>query len=249
MGKETFYFSHDYNVRSDDKIKRLIRAHGMTGYGIFWTIIEDLYNNANALKTDYEGITFDLRADANIVKSIINDFDLFVIENGLFGSVSIERRLDERNKKSEKARQSAFKRWNKIRADANALQTHCEGNAIKDSIVKESKVKESKEEEECSFNFYSEEVKKAKEFAGQMSKEYVNLCNHVCQKNKDGTWRLPFVLKIKNQLSLDEFSKLYAKAGNNYDLIVSKIDSLQTNVKYHGKYTDLYLTINKWLIK
>ena len=133
MSKETFYFSHDYNARTDDKIKRLIRVHGMSGYGVFWAIVEDLYNNANALKTDYEGIAYDLHIDAKAVKSIINDFDLFVFENDSFGSVSIENRLDERNSKSEKARQSAFKRWDKIRADANALRTQSDSNAIKDN--------------------------------------------------------------------------------------------------------------------
>lgn len=77
--KDTFYFSHDYNSRTDDKIKRLIRKHGMLGYGIFWAIIEDLYNNANAMRTDYEGIAYELRTTENIVESIIKDFDLFLI--------------------------------------------------------------------------------------------------------------------------------------------------------------------------
>jgi hypothetical protein len=133
MSKDSFYFSHDYNARSDDKIKKLIRVHGMVGYGVFWCIIEDLYNNANALHTDYEGIAYDLRVDENMVKSILNDFDLFSFENGSFGSTSIERRLDERNEKSEKARKSAFKRWNKVKDNANAMPTHCDSNAIKES--------------------------------------------------------------------------------------------------------------------
>jgi hypothetical protein len=141
--KDTYYFSHDYNVRSDDKIKRLLRTHKMTGYGIFWAIIEDLYNNANALPTDYEGIAFDMHTDNSIIKSVINDFDLFIIEDGFFGSKSVERRLDERNDKSEKARQSAFKRWIKDTPDANAMRTQCERNAIKER--KEKKLKESKE--------------------------------------------------------------------------------------------------------
>lgn len=137
----SFYFSHDYNARSDDKIKKLIRFHGMEGYGIFWAIVEDLYNNANALRLDCEGIAYELRVDANVVEHIINDYDLFIIEEDIFGSKSIEDRLDERNKKSESARQSAFKRWNKKKVDANAMRTQCDGNAIKD--IKE--IKEIKE--------------------------------------------------------------------------------------------------------
>ena len=142
MAKDTYYFSHDYNARTDIKIRRLISRHGMCGYGVFWAIVEDLYNNANALPTDYESIAFDLRTDLDTVKSIINDFDLFQFEGNSFGSSSIERRLDERNDKSKKARQSAFARWNKCERIANALQPQYEGNAIKESKGKEKKEKE-----------------------------------------------------------------------------------------------------------
>jgi hypothetical protein len=145
MSKDTFYFSHDYNARADDKIKCLVRKHGILGYGIFWAIIEDLYNNANAMRTDYDGIAYDLRTDCDTIKSIINDFDLFIIEDGFFGSKSIENRLIQRNCKSEKARESAFKRWGKVKPDANAMRTQCERNAIKERKGKERKEKKNKE--------------------------------------------------------------------------------------------------------
>jgi hypothetical protein len=135
MKKDTYYFSHDYNARTDIKIKRLIAKHGYEGYGLYWAIIEDLYQNANALPMDCESIAFDLRTNENIVNSIINDFDLFIINDGLFGSLSVQRRLIERDERSSKARDSAFKRWNK---DANAMQSHSEGNAIKERKGKET---------------------------------------------------------------------------------------------------------------
>ena len=139
--KETFYFSHDYNARSDVKIKRLIAKHGLLGYGIYWSIIEDLYQNANALPLDCESIAFDLRTNEEAVQSIINDFDLFIIQGEKFGSLSVERRLEERVERSKKAQKSAFSRWNK---DANALQPQSDSNAIKERKGKENK--ESKEE-------------------------------------------------------------------------------------------------------
>jgi hypothetical protein len=139
MTKDTFYFSHDYNARFDEKIKQLIRKHSMLGYGCYWAIIEDLYNNANALRTDYDGIAFELRITTEQAKSIINDFDLFVIDGDYFGSASVERRLNERNEKSVKARQSALNRWNKVKDDANALRTQSDGNAIKESKGKKKK--------------------------------------------------------------------------------------------------------------
>jgi hypothetical protein len=144
MAKDTFYFSHDYNARNDDKIKSLLRKHGMAGYGIFWAIVEELYNNANALRTHYERIAYDLRTDEITIKSIVEDFELFQISEGFFGSCSIEKRLDERNAKSKSARLSAFSRWNKKNANASDNNANASKNdAIKESIV--NKIKESKE--------------------------------------------------------------------------------------------------------
>jgi uncharacterized protein YdaU (DUF1376 family) len=152
----TFYFSHDYTARSDEKIKLLIMEHGMLGYGIYWAIIEDLYQNANALQTHYKRIAFELRADEKVVKSIVNDFDLFVFDGETFGSLSIQRRIDDRNSKSTKARESALYRWDKMRTqceqNANALRTECESNAIKERKGKEKKRKEIKKEKQVKEN-------------------------------------------------------------------------------------------------
>ena len=137
LKKETFYFSHDYTARSDEKIKNLIYDFGYEGYGIYWSLIEELYQNANALRTNYKRIAFDMRVDENTIQSIIENFDLFIVENEYFGSLSVQRRLDMRNDKSNKARESAQKRWTK---DANALPTQSECNAIKESKVNENKI-------------------------------------------------------------------------------------------------------------
>lgn len=140
MPKDTFYFSHDYNARNDEKIKRLIRKHGMIGYGIFWSVVEDLYNNANALRTDYEGIAYDLRTDSDTVASVIIDFDLFFFNEDFFGSNSVQERLNQRNSKSESARKSAIYRWE----NANALHSLSDSNAKKERKGKEIKGKEIK---------------------------------------------------------------------------------------------------------
>jgi len=132
--KDTRYFSHDYNSRNDIKIRKLILKHGQTGYGIFWSIVEDLYNNANALPTDYELIADELKADVSMVKSVICDFQLFVISGELFGSSSVESRIAARKKTSNDARDKANARWAKEREkqalEALAMQQHSTGNAI-----------------------------------------------------------------------------------------------------------------------
>ena len=136
MGKDTFYFSHDYNARNDEKIKELIFKHGMKGYGIYWSVIEDLYQNSNVLRGNFARISLELQVDRDIVISVICEFDLFVFNGNNFSSLSVQKRLDERTSKSEKARLSVSKRW----SDTNVLRTQYDSNTIKESKVKEKKV-------------------------------------------------------------------------------------------------------------
>ena len=222
--KETFYFPHDYNAMQDEKIKMLIRKHGMEGYGIFWAIVEMLYNNANALRTDYEGIAFDVRTNCEKIESIVNDFDLFIVDGDTFGSMSIERRLNERKEKSRKAKESASYRWN----NANALRTECDGNAIK-----EKKVKEKKEKKEIKVNdiTVSHETK---------------IKNEAFEKfNKWLDSETTFVRKIKKQITEEQFMKL--KKTYNSTQIMNTILNLENYKDATKRYTSVYLTVNNWL--
>mgnify|MGYP001572489914 CR=1 FL=1 len=38
MAKDTYYFSHDYNARNDEKILELRVKYGAEGYGLFCTL-------------------------------------------------------------------------------------------------------------------------------------------------------------------------------------------------------------------
>ena len=222
--KETFYFPHDYNAMQDEKIKMLIRKHGMEGYGIFWAIVEMLYNNANALRTDYEGIAFDVRTNCEKIESIVNDFDLFIVDGDTFGSMSIERRLNERKEKSRKAKESASYRWN----NANALRTECDGNAIK-----EKKVKEKKEKKEIKVNDIT------------VSSE-TKIKNEAFEKfNKWLDSETTFVRKIKKQMTEEQFMKL--KKTYNSTQIMNTILNLENYKDATKKYTSVYLTVNNWL--
>jgi hypothetical protein len=99
------------------------------------------------MRTQYERIAFALRTDTEKIKKVIENYDLFKIENERIYNESILRRLKMRKDKSHKARKSAQKRW----SDANAMRTQCDGNAIKESKVKESKVNKRKVKEEVVF--------------------------------------------------------------------------------------------------
>lgn len=143
MAKEAYYFSHDSNAKDDPKIIKLRIKHGWKGYGIFWALVEMLRDqDLFKMQMHYDSIAFALREDCETIKSVINDFDLFVIEDDFFYSESLLKRMNLKDSKSKKAREAANKRW-KSTKDANAMQTHSERNA---NVMqgKESKGKESK---------------------------------------------------------------------------------------------------------
>ncbi len=137
--KDAYYFSHDSNARNDEKILNLRVEHGWNGYGLYWAIVECLRDaNAYRLQCNFKTIAYTLHCEIKTIQSIISDFDLFIIDNDYFYSESLNKRMEIRESKSQKARESANKRWIK---NANAMRTQCEGNAIKG---KERKEKESK---------------------------------------------------------------------------------------------------------
>lgn len=213
MPKDTFYFSHDYNARNDEKIKRLIRKHGMQGYGVFWAIVEDLYNNANALRMDYDGIAYDLRSDSELVASVIKDFDLFIFSDDFFGSNSVQERLDQRNTKSESARKSANYRWQ----NANAMQTQSESNAKKERKGKEIKGKEikikyrdnitlaEKENEKLISEFGKDVIEKCYDFLSsyKIEKSYITKSDYLTIRR----WVLDAVKKPNKTVSVQNGNK------------------------------------------
>src|SRR5574342_117313 len=127
MAKESYYFSHDYNARSDKEIVKVIMKMGMAGVGIYWCIVEMLYEEGGYLMhSECERIAFELRTDANSIATLVHSYNLFKKDEEKFWSSAVLARLALRKEKSEKARRSAAKRW-----DANALPTHSDSNAKK----------------------------------------------------------------------------------------------------------------------
>lgn len=140
MSKDAYYFSHDSNSRNDEKILSLRMKLGMEGYGIYWAIIEMLRDSTDyRMQLQCERIAFELHTNSETIKRVINDFNLFDNDTEYFWSESLLRRMEIKEQKSNKARESAKIRWDK----AKAMQTQSEGNAKKEKEIKE--IKEIKE--------------------------------------------------------------------------------------------------------
>lgn len=169
--KETFYFSHDYNARNDWKLVKVMMKHGLEWIGAYWCIIEMLYEEWGYISiNEYERIAFELRTTENVIVEVINDFGLFTIWRETFYSQSVIDRLEQRMSKSEKARISVQKRWDKNKEEnTNVLQTYNDSNTIKESKEKKNKEKNISKDTEQAPKY---EIQKIEE--DEVSKEIQN---------------------------------------------------------------------------
>ena len=139
------WFSHDSDARNDSKILNLRMRYGAAGYGVFFMLIERLREETNYMSIkDYNAIAFDLRVDAAVVKSVVEDFGLFAFtdDGECFYSESLYGRMEIKDEKSairsEAGKKGAKNRW----SDSKTMRLPYENDG---KLSKESKVKKDNE--------------------------------------------------------------------------------------------------------
>jgi hypothetical protein len=135
--KDSFYFPHDFHARHDPKLERLRMTIGCEGVGIYWCLVEMLYEEGGSLPIqDIEIYSKALNCKPDTLLKTLREYNLFVENKTHFWSPTLLKRLKHITLKREKARASA-----KLSHSANAERTLSERSAIKESKVsKESKV-------------------------------------------------------------------------------------------------------------
>lgn len=131
--KDLQYITHDLGARNDPKLLNLQMRMGGVGLAIFWCLVEMLWENDGYLPTDYEAIAFSLRwAKASDVKRVVNEFELFIVEEDRFWSRSALERINQKKDKiqatSEARRNAANVRWENAR-NTRPMQTQSTSNA------------------------------------------------------------------------------------------------------------------------
>lgn len=173
--KDAYYFSHDSNARNDEKILMLRAEHGMEGYGIYWALIEMMFESGEtALRHDKsKGIALACSLDhielERVIETCIAE-DLFKTDGEFFWSESLRRRKelyqDMKEKRAAAGSKGGLSRaerkkevslindeadLNDISSNAQAMLKQNSSNALANSSKgkerkgKESKGKESKE--------------------------------------------------------------------------------------------------------
>lgn len=130
MKDKTYYFPHDYNARNDPKLQDVLIEHGAAGLGVFWCIVEQLYEQGGELPLkSCKSIAFALHQECKMVESVVQDFGLFENNGETFWSNSVNKRLGKRQQISERRKHAALTRWQsstnqqtQCTTDANAMQ-------------------------------------------------------------------------------------------------------------------------------
>ncbi len=187
MAKETYYFSHDANARNDEKILMLRAEHGMEGYGIYWALVEMMFEaSETALRHDrVKGIaaSYSLTIDAlnAVIETCIQE-GLFVSDDVAFWSESLRRRKLKyytiKEKRSDAGKKAMKKRWGESsngNDSDNSLITELEG-CYKTVITKDNKGKESK----------VNEIKKDNTLAPQVIEFFESCWSMLIQKKGKG---------------------------------------------------------------
>ena len=121
----------------------------MSGIGLYWCIVECLYENNGYLDLDQINLlAYELRVEKKLIEDIIDNYDLFKKNKKSFYSKSVLQRLEKINEISRKNKENANKRWAnkkqerpKTDSNATALQSEYKENKIKENKNKINKTK------------------------------------------------------------------------------------------------------------
>ena len=148
--KNSYYFSHDCNARTDEKILKLRAKFGWEGYGIFWAIIETLAETTDGyFDLDDEaigGLSLSVGVAKDKLKEILDyliKIKLLSTNNSQFFSVRLLEHIELRKSFVIAGRKGAESRWKNKGANRGANR----GANAKERKGKEIKGKEIKSEE------------------------------------------------------------------------------------------------------
>lgn len=126
-----------YNCIKNSDSPEVMRArmkHGIAAYGIYVALMQLLEEDEDhKLSKDYSMIAYEMRVDVSVVQSVVEDFDLFEVEEEYFYSKELSDTIEQARKVSEaRARAGraggAAKARNFV-ANAKESSSKCQANA------------------------------------------------------------------------------------------------------------------------
>ena len=120
------YFQHDFYAMNDLRLRRLRRRKGLAGVGLWWCVVETLYQNDNVLHVaDFDTIADENGIEVADVEDLASNYGLFAVgedeEGPYIYSLSIARRLEERANVTAKSQRAAKGRWKSDDRDSSVI--------------------------------------------------------------------------------------------------------------------------------
>lgn len=189
------YFPHDREARQDPKLKKMLshfrkesEEKAKSAICVFWWIVEDMHNDDYEV-SNLDAFADDYRCDIEFLKSILEDFDLFKIENGCYISERVQRNLREQEEKIERAKQLAKRRW---------------GKSLPKKKISEPTSKPVVQ---------SYDEKTVEKIIGIYNEKF-NKKRTVSKENKERIYKI----NSENNLSLDVWEKIFSNAKRGWDI-------------------------------
>lgn len=97
--KDSQYITHDIGARNDPKLVDLQMAMGGLGLGIWWCLVEMLWENEGYLPVNYRSLAYSLKwAKAKDVERVVTEFGLFESDGERFWNKSALERISHKRR-------------------------------------------------------------------------------------------------------------------------------------------------------
>ena len=253
----TQWFKHDCNAQHDPKVIDLLIAHGWSGYGLFWALVERLSLESNyKLKRKYNRIAFALQVDNDTIKSIVEDFELFILEDDYFYSESLMKRMEKLDEIKQK-RAIAGAKGGKAKANAKQMPSKPLANLSRLDKIRVDKSRVDKNKNLYSAKFeqfwheYPSKIGKKKAFTSfKAVKVDVEVLIDAIQKQKETSqWKSGYIPHPATWLNQgrweDDVEALNVKrngqmSDKDYDLQKKEQRRLAENAKIKQKFSHIF---------
>lgn len=121
MPLDNLYFKHDFGARNHPKLKGVKRKYGIEGLGIYWCLLEILYeNNGSINEEELENICWDEKINFDKSIDIMHILKFDKDENNNWSFCKVNERIKKREEYCLKQKENANKRWEKYKEKKQA---------------------------------------------------------------------------------------------------------------------------------
>lgn len=205
------YINHKISNRSEYVFRKLIERKGAAAYGVYWYIIEELYESGGKmLFKEIEPISKALCVRKDFVASVIKSFSLFQYDSESFWSDEVIEQIEKRQKLKNKRKEAANKRWV---SEKNIIVPEKEKEVESSPIVKPTRVNKEEEMKSREREFYNVLIPFVKTYGREMIREFFDYWSEPNKSHSkmrfelERTWDLTRRLQTWGKRSRNGFGK------------------------------------------